>query len=967
MVDPASRTTTYTYDAANEQTAITYSDGLTPNVTSITYDADGQRTAMTDGTGTSSWVWDSLHRITSSTNGAGQTVDYGYDLKGQLTTLTYPNSKQVTRVYDDAGHLTSVTDWLNHTTSFGYDANSNLSSDTYANGTVATIGVDNADEPLSIADTNGSTTLASFTYTRNADEMLASASSTGVGQSNQTYGYTKLNQVGSVNTGTYTYDAADNLRGLASGATTTYDVANEATSLTTPGNPATDMAYDSSGNRMTGSLLQGQPSTFTFDQANRLTQVGDQEAATQVTGGDQFSVDLKSDGTVWAWGDNSYGQLGNGTTTSNRVPGEVANLSGITAISAESHHVLALKSDGTVWAWGRNDQGQLGNGTTTNSDVPIQVPGLTGMTAIAAGGGHSLAVKSDGTLWAWGENDQGEVGIGTTTNVLSPVQVTGLVGATSISAGTYTSLAVKSDGTVWAWGYNGDGELGNGTYNNSTTPTQVPGLTGMTSVAAGDSHSLALKNDGTVWSWGLNDSGELGNGTTNDSLTPVEVSNLTGVTKIAAGWAHSLAIQSNGAIWDWGYNSSGQLGNASGNNSDVPVQPEGLTGVTAIAGGGAHSLAVRADATVWAWGANQDGELGYPDHECSLCSTIPLGVIHSVVATYAYDGDGSRAATTTGGTAHHFAWDASASLPLLLTDGSSSYIYGPGGAPIEQIDSSSNAVYLHQDALGSTRLLTDQAGSVAATFSYDAYGNVTASSGTATTPFMFTGQYRDAESGLYYLRARYYDSTTAQFLSRDPLVAATRSPYGYVGDNPVNGSDPEGLCGLMFWTACNPDCPDSVQPLGPWQCNGAEGVVKHADQVAAVADKVAALCGVIGQEECSASATGYSLLFQTIATGAHKESPAELKEAAANAIFDELLSRAGTLGDIASRLDAGYSLLQSLPSGTDYCTTFDTTTVLNSGAIMETTGVVQVVDGQMSSWSQTTQIGYDPGIGRHQQ
>jgi len=222
-------------------------------------------------------------------------------------------------------------------------------------------------------------------------------------------------------------------------------------------------------------------------------------------GQNQHSLALKSDGTVWAWGYNGQGQLGNATNTTSNTPvqvlgpGGVGNLTGVTALAGGAYHSLALKSDGTVWAWGLNGLGQLGNGTFTDSNTPVQVLGLSGVTAIAGGVFHSLALKSDGTIWAWGYNFYGQLGNGTNTDSNTPVQVLGLSGATAIAGGNYHSLALKSDGTVRAWGSNGAGALGDGANTNSNTPVQVLGtggvgfLSGVTALAAGFEQSLALK------------------------------------------------------------------------------------------------------------------------------------------------------------------------------------------------------------------------------------------------------------------------------------------------------------------------------------------------------------------------------------------------------------------------------------------------------------------------------------------
>jgi alpha-tubulin suppressor-like RCC1 family protein len=338
-------------------------------------------------------------------------------------------------------------------------------------------------------------------------------------------------------------------------------------------------------------------------------QVSDLTGVTGVAAGLEDSLALKSDGTVWAWGYNNEGQLGNGTSDIDLhpTPVQVSGLTGVTGVAAGGWYGLALKGDGTVWAWGINSVGQLGNGTTTNSNTPVEVEGaggsgyLTDVTAIAAGGRHSLALRRDGTVWAWGWNSFGQLGIGTSDSSPhpTPVQVSGLTDVIAVAAGYGHSLALRRDGTVWAWGRNNWGQLGNGTTTNSNTPVEVEGtggsgyLTDVTAIGAGTSHSLALRRGGTVWAWGYNNEGELGDGTTTNSSTPVQVSGLTDVTAIAAGGNHSLALGPDGNVLAWGDNSFGQLGNGTTTNSSTPVQASGLTDVTAIAGGNAHSLAVK--------------------------------------------------------------------------------------------------------------------------------------------------------------------------------------------------------------------------------------------------------------------------------------------------------------------------------------------------------------------------------------
>ena len=349
---------------------------------------------------------------------------------------------------------------------------------------------------------------------------------------------------------------------------------------------------------------------------------------------------LKNNGTVWCWGNNDNGQLGDTTSGADRTsPVQVSGLTDVTAIAAGGTHSVALKTDGTVWSWGNNDSGQLGDTTSgTDRTSPVQVSGLTDITAIAAGGSHSMALKSDGTVWCWGDNSSGQLGDNndpTDSNV--PVQVrkgsspddtiflgdSSSVDVTSIAAGTAHSIAVKNDGTVWCWGLNGNGQLGDNSTAQRNTPVQVDrgnssddttylgdSLTvDVTAIAGGQHHTAALKDDGTVWCWGLNSDGQLGDGTTAQSETPAAVLDIT-VTELAAGGSHTAVLKSNGTVWCWGDNTNGQLGNSTKTDSDVPVQVSALTDVTAIAAGQSHTAALKSDGTVWCWGSNGQDQLG---------------------------------------------------------------------------------------------------------------------------------------------------------------------------------------------------------------------------------------------------------------------------------------------------------------------------------------------------------------------
>ncbi len=286
---------------------------------------------------------------------------------------------------------------------------------------------------------------------------------------------------------------------------------------------------------------------------------------------------VRADGTLWAWGDNSSGQVGDSTSGNQRSAATQENLHATnwTAVAAGDGHTVAVRSDGTLWAWGRNNAGQLGDGTFTIRTVPTQIGSATTWIAVAAGGDHTLALRSDGTLWAWGDNNFGQVGDGTSGNQrLSPVQIGTDTTWTAVAAGANHSVALRSNGTVWTWGLGTSGQLGHGNTANRLSPMQVAFAPAneWASIAAGSEHTVAIRSDGTLWAWGNNSSGQIGDNTgVNRTLPTQENTGATTWAQAAAGLRHTIAVKTDGTLWAWGDNTDGELGDGTAAPKFVPT------------------------------------------------------------------------------------------------------------------------------------------------------------------------------------------------------------------------------------------------------------------------------------------------------------------------------------------------------------------------------------------------------------
>lgn len=308
-----------------------------------------------------------------------------------------------------------------------------------------------------------------------------------------------------------------------------------------------------------------------------------------ISNGQTEGAIIADDNSLWMWGENSYGQVGNGTNLSvQETPVKV--LDNVAAVSCGGYHTAAVKTDGTLWMWGANYLGQLGIGTLTDSNVPVKV--MDNVLAVSCGGDHTAVIKTDGTLWMFGCNNTCQLGDGWGMDTIgksgfqcrtSPVKV--LDDVVAVSCGWKNTAAIRSDGSLWIWGTNSSGQLGNGGVGNDkynsyiiqTTPIKI--MENVDSVSVGWNHAAAIKTDESLWIWGENRNGQLGNGGTGNELdgtpvnnpeetwfnqtTPVKV--MDGVAAVNCAYTHTVAVKTDGSVWAWGQNIYDQQGNKAWN------------------------------------------------------------------------------------------------------------------------------------------------------------------------------------------------------------------------------------------------------------------------------------------------------------------------------------------------------------------------------------------------------------------
>ncbi len=321
----------------------------------------------------------------------------------------------------------------------------------------------------------------------------------------------------------------------------------------------------------------------------------------KISAGQNHSMFIKADGSLWACGYNYYGQLGVGTSgreADRNTLGLV--MDGVASVSAGETHTMILKTDGSLWACGTNFCGQLGDGTTDNCSTPKQV--MDNVAAVSAGNDYTMILKTDGSLWACGKNVSGQLGDDTTTDRNTPVKV--MDDVASVSAGYYHTMIIKTDGSLWGCGNNNRGALGDGTWTNSNIPVKV--TDGVASVSAGEQYTMIVKADGSLWACGRNLYGRLGDDISTDRNKPVKV--MDNVAKVSAGFDHTMILKTDGSLWACGRNNVGQLGDGTTTNCSTPKKV--MEDIASVSAGENHTIIQKNDGTFWTCGSNRFGKLG---------------------------------------------------------------------------------------------------------------------------------------------------------------------------------------------------------------------------------------------------------------------------------------------------------------------------------------------------------------------
>jgi RHS repeat-associated protein len=770
ITDPRGTVTKQRFDA-NRLVGLTRAVG-TPleATTTFDYDADGNPTVRhnPDGTQTSS-TWTSRGDLASSTDADGNTTHYEWNDHHRMTAVVLPSGRRTEMSYDDAGRLTEIrrhddeanatrtqrftwdgallasrTDALSRTTTFSYDAAGDRTAITTPAGRVTSYGYDDDGYRTSTVSPRGNEPGASQADYRTAfttDDLGRVTSVTDpLGHVTQTH----YDAVGNVDS---TTDAAGKMTQIS------YDANDEPTTVTRPDGHTTQTTYDAAGAVASQTDAAGKTVSFERDALGRLAQRTDPLDRHTTYAYDDLGRLTSSTDAAGHQTSYTYDNAGRLTAVHYAAgdPGDTSydyDVDGRRTSMTDDSGQTTYDYD----SLGRVSAVHNGHGKTVSYgyDAASQLTRIGyPQTAAGQGGDVTRAYTDDGLLASVTDFDGHTTSFGydadaNHTTTTFPAASGNVDQATFDAAGQVTDITAKHDSTTLAdFAYARD-QLGRVTQSTST------------GISGDASHDYTYDDLGQLTSDGAQSYGY----TTNGSITTLDGAD--GGTYDDARQLDTLNVAGQQSTYH--YDALGQR---------TSSQTPGGQATTYDYDNAGHLAAI------------QSTDAGVDDH-------------------YAYDGDGLRTSRTSGDSTVYYTWDtASAGLPLLLADHDTQYIYGPDDLPMEQINADGTVTYLHHDQLGSTRLITTATGDVAGTATYSPYGAPAAHSG-ATSALGYGGQYTDPNSGLIYLRHRYYDPSTAQFITRDPLEALTGQPYSYAGDDPINSSDPSGLSGI-FGTGVGPD------------------------------------------------------------------------------------------------------------------------------------------------------------------
>lgn len=832
--DPAGRAVQYNYDPGGRLTTVTAPGGA---ITQYSYDASNLITGITSAIGSTTVnSYDSARRVTKQATAAGDlTISYGSDGMttttspgGRVTQETYrggqlikrttgagtPQAATWTYAYDPSTFArTTVTDPLGRTTSATYDAHGNKLTATDAAGHQATAAYDATDNMVTSTDAAGVAT--TYTYNATGGRLTASKPLTGSAQSavvTNAYGdAAHPSDITAVtdpngNTSTFTFDIYGNRTKAADAlgrtTTTTYDILGRKASVTSPSGKKTTYGYDTAGLLTTITDPLGKSKSFTYDAAGNKTSETDRLG--HVTA---YTYDVLGRNTLTTAPDAST--TSSGYDPDGNLTSQTDQAGHVTSYTYDSRNRLTTSADG------------LNRTTTYAYDAAGQLTSKTDASGRKTTLSYNAAGDKTSTSYSDGATPNEAF---TYTALHQPATITDGTGTTTMSYDSLGRLTARTNGSGKTVGYSYDlgGNITGQTYpnghsvaraydaaNNLTSLTDwLNNTTTFTTTADRKPASTAFAN-GVTAATSYDDAGQATSITAGTATATLATFSYTRNDNGNLASADTTGIGQPAEAY--GYTTRDQLSsvNTVGYSYDPTGNPTSLaTGATlAYDAANQPTQFTSAGTTTPITYDNQGNRLTGPAPATGTF-TYTWNQANRLTAangtTFTYDANGLRASwSPASGPAQTYTWDTNQPVPLMLSDGSTSYIYDAAGNPVEHIDASGAVLYYQHDQYGSTRLLTDGSGNVAATYIFDPNGNLTQKTGMADTHLLWNGQLQDADTGLYYLRSRYYDPNTAQFLSVDPLASLTRAIYTYADNNPLNKADPLGLAASPLGTDTN--------------------------------------------------------------------------------------------------------------------------------------------------------------------